>query len=68
MQLAQTRRATCGQRCQAAAGERSRPGAGSRRPRERERYSYLYDPRSSVSLLVDQTGGVEESYGYSAYG
>ena len=32
------------------------------------RYSYLYDPRSNVSLLVDQAGGVEESYGYSAYG
>ena len=32
------------------------------------RYSYLYDPRNSVSLLVDQAGGVKESYGYSAYG
>ena len=32
------------------------------------RYSYLYDPRNNVSLLVDQAGGVEESYGYSAYG
>ncbi len=32
------------------------------------RYSYLYDPGSSVSLLVDSTGAVKESYGYTAYG
>ncbi len=33
-----------------------------------EHYSYLYDPGSSVSLLVDSTGAVKESYGYTAYG
>ncbi len=33
------------------------------------RYSYLYDPHSSVSLLLDQTANpVKASYGYSAYG
>jgi len=32
------------------------------------RYSYLYDPHGSVSLLIDQANTVKESYGYSAYG
>jgi len=32
------------------------------------RYSYLYDPHGSVSLLIDQANVVKESYGYSAYG
>lgn len=32
------------------------------------RYSYLYDPHSSVSLLIDQSNVVKESYGYQAYG
>ncbi len=32
------------------------------------RYSYLYDPHGSVSLLVDQTGAPKASYGYGAYG
>jgi len=32
------------------------------------RYSYLYDPGSSVSLLLDASGNAKESYGYSAYG
>jgi RHS repeat-associated protein len=32
------------------------------------RYSYLYDPRSSVSMLLDSSGNVKESYGYTAYG
>jgi RHS repeat-associated protein len=32
------------------------------------RYSYLYDPHTSVSLLLDQANAVKESYGYSAYG
>jgi RHS repeat-associated protein len=32
------------------------------------RYSYLYDPGDSVSLLLDQSGNVKESYGYSACG
>jgi RHS repeat-associated protein len=33
-----------------------------------ERYSYLNDPYGSVSLLVDQSRAVKESYGYSGYG
>lgn len=32
------------------------------------RYSYLYDPHTSVSLLIDQANAIKESYGYSAYG
>ncbi|MFN0027846.1 MAG: LamG-like jellyroll fold domain-containing protein [Acidimicrobiales bacterium] len=32
------------------------------------RYSYLYDPHTSVSVLIDQIGAVKEAYGYSAYG
>ncbi len=32
------------------------------------RYSYLHDPGSSVSLVLDSTGQAKESYGYSAYG
>ncbi len=32
------------------------------------RFSYLYDPHGSVSLLLDQTSAVKASYGYSAYG
>jgi RHS repeat-associated protein len=32
------------------------------------RYSLLYDPHSSVSLVVDQTGAPKASYGYTAYG
>jgi len=32
------------------------------------RVSYLYDPHGSVSLLIDQSNGVKESYGYQAYG
>jgi RHS repeat-associated protein len=32
------------------------------------RYSYLYDPHGSVSLLLDQSDGVRASYGYAAYG
>ena len=28
------------------------------------RYSYLYDPGSSVSLLLDASGNAKESYGY----
>jgi RHS repeat-associated protein len=32
------------------------------------RYSYLYDPHDSVSLLLDQSNGVKQSYGYTAYG
>jgi RHS repeat-associated protein len=32
------------------------------------RYSYLYDPHGSVSLLIDQSNTVVASYGYSAYG
>lgn len=32
------------------------------------RYSYLYDPHTSVSLLIDQANAVKESYGYTAYG
>ncbi len=31
-------------------------------------YSYLYDPHTSVSLLIDQANTVKESYGYAAYG
>jgi RHS repeat-associated protein len=33
-----------------------------------QRYSYLYDPGSSVSLLINWAGVQEESYGYNAYG
>ncbi len=32
------------------------------------RFSYLYDPHGSVSLLLDQSSAVKASYGYSAYG
>lgn len=32
------------------------------------RFSYVYDPHGSVSLLLDQTSGVKASYGYKAYG
>ncbi|MHB8059518.1 MAG: RHS repeat-associated core domain-containing protein [Gaiellaceae bacterium] len=33
------------------------------------RYSYLYDPGSSISMLLDySSGAAKESYGYSAYG
>ncbi len=32
------------------------------------KYSYLYDPHGSVSVLIDQSNTVKESYGYSAYG
>jgi RHS repeat-associated protein len=32
------------------------------------RYSSLYDPHTSVSLLIDQANQVKESYGSSAYG
>jgi RHS repeat-associated protein len=32
------------------------------------RYSYLLDPHGSVSLLIDQSNTVKESYAYSAYG
>ncbi len=32
------------------------------------RYSYLYEPHGSVSLLADQSGTIKASYGYSAYG
>ncbi len=31
-------------------------------------YSYLYDPHTSVSLLIDQANTVKESYGYAGYG
>jgi RHS repeat-associated protein len=43
-------------------GQRSTISEGS------NRYSYLYDPHTSVSLLIDQANTVKESYGYSAYG
>ncbi len=32
------------------------------------RYSYLYDPHGSISLLIDQNNTVKESYAYTAYG
>jgi RHS repeat-associated protein len=32
------------------------------------RYSELYDPHGSVSLIVDQSNAVKASYGYNAYG
>lgn len=32
------------------------------------RYSYVYDPHGSVSLLLDQANGVKASHGYTAYG
>lgn len=32
------------------------------------RYSYLYDPHGSISLLIDQSNSVKASYGYTGYG
>ena len=45
-----------------ALGQRSTISDGS------NRYSYLYEPHGSVSLLVDQSNNVKASYGYTAYG
>jgi RHS repeat-associated protein len=45
-----------------AFGNRATISAGA------NRYSYLYDPHGSISLLIDQNNATKESYGYRAYG
>lgn len=37
-------------------------------PTKRRLFSYGYDVHGSISLLLDQTGAAQESYGYQPYG
>ena len=46
--------------------EKPYDAAGS--PQPVNRYYYGYDPRGSVSLLLNEAGGAKASYGYTPYG
>ncbi len=51
-----------------AQGRRSTISVTAAGPGATTRYSYLFDPHGSVSLLLDQANQVKASYGYTAYG